>query len=54
MRDGHIQHIINGDVVMDYSNPRYDDGTPVTSGYVSLQAESHPCQFRNIEVRVLE
>ena len=54
VRDGHIQHIINGEVVMNYSNPRYDDGSAVTSGYVSLQAESHPCQFRNIEVRVIE
>ena len=23
-------------------------------GYIALQAESHPCEFRNIELRVLK
>lgn len=54
MKDGKIRHLINGKVVMEYTNPRFDDGTPVTSGYISLQAESHPCQFRNIELLVLD
>jgi hypothetical protein len=26
---------------------------PITS-YIALQAESHPCEFRNIELRVLK
>jgi len=54
VKDGKIQHWINGELVMEYSNPRYDDGTPMTSGHISLQAESHPCQFRNIEILVLD
>ena len=54
VKDGKLQHLINGEVVIEYSNPRYDDGTPVTHGYISLQAESHPCQFRNIEIKILD
>jgi hypothetical protein len=45
-----IQHHINGKLVLEYTNPRYDDDTPMTSGHISLQAESHPIQFRNIEI----
>ncbi len=26
------------------------DGTPVTSGYIALQAESHPYEFRKVEL----
>lgn len=54
VKNGKIQHLINGEVVIEYSNPKYDDGTPVTHGWISLQAESHPCQFRNIEIKVLD
>ena len=25
-------------------------GTPLKKGYISLQSESHPCEFRNIEI----
>ena len=49
-----IQHWINGELVMEYSNPRLLDGTPMIGGHISLQAESHPCQFRNIEIQVLD
>ena len=52
--DGHIQHWINGQLVMEYDNPRFDDGTPMTEGHISLQAESHPCQFRNIQILELD
>jgi hypothetical protein len=54
VQDGKIQHWINGELVMEYSNPRFMDGTPMLSGHISLQAESHPCQFRNIEIKVLD
>ena len=54
VKDGTIQHWINGELVMEYSNPRFLDGTPMTSGHISLQAESHPCQFRNIEIQILD
>jgi len=54
VKDGKIQHWINGKLVMEYSNPRYDNGKPATSGYIALQAESHPIQFRNIEILILD
>lgn len=54
VKDGTIQHWINGELVMEYSNARFDDGTPMVGGHISLQAESHPCQFRNIEIKVLD
>ncbi|VGO16094.1 hypothetical protein PDESU_04684 [Pontiella desulfatans] len=54
VKDGTIQHWINGDLVMEYTNARFDDGTPMNGGHISLQAESHPCQFRNIEILVLD
>ncbi len=54
VKDGIIQHWINGELVMEYSNPRLLDGTPMTEGHISLQAESHPCQFRNIEILLLD
>ena len=54
VKDGTIQHWINGQLVMEYSNMRYDDGTRVNSGHIALQAESHPCQFRNIEILILD
>ena len=30
------------------------DGTPLTRGYISLQSESHPIQFRRVELLDLE
>lgn len=54
VKDGQIKHIINGETAIEYANPKYDDGTPVTHGWISLQAESHPCQFRNIELLELD
>lgn len=54
VKNGTIQHWINGELVMEYSNPRFDNGTPMVGGHISLQAESHPCQFRNIEILVLD
>jgi hypothetical protein len=54
VKDGTIQHWINGELVMEYSNPRFDDGVPMIGGHIALQAESHPCQFRNIEIMELD
>ncbi len=57
-----IKHYVNGEQVMDYTEPQYDegDGTAqpliegdnllIDSGTISIQAESHPTQFRKIEV----
>jgi len=61
--DSLIQHLIEGVVVMEYAKPRiggdvvndYDpdvkiDGSPLTSGYIALQSESHPIEFRKVEL----
>lgn len=65
--DSLITHIVEGEAVMHYSKPQigggivdgYDakikvDGKPLTSGYIALQAESHPTEFRKIAVLNLE
>ena len=62
--DTSITHIVNGDTVMTYTHPRigggvvtgYDpavkvDGTPLTSGYIALQSEGHPIDFRRVAIR---
>jgi len=58
--DSIIHHIVEGDTVLTYSKPRIGgevpegfplpEGTPVTSGYIALQAESHPFEFRKVEL----
>ena len=58
-----IIHKINGQIVLQYSNPQYDDsdefsrelmknGYPkiIREGYIALQAEGHPIEFKNIEL----
>lgn len=54
-----IRHIVNGAVVMEYSQPMLDEPQTwspqaVESGYIALQAESHPTEIRNIEIMVLQ
>lgn len=61
-----IRHKINGILVMEYTNPQidaHDDQTPVKDldhlsplkdGYIALQAESHPFDFRNIMLLKLD
>lgn len=64
VRGDSIVHVIGGDTVMAYQNPRVGggnvedadpevkiDGTPLTRGYVALQSESHPVQFRTVRIR---
>ena len=65
MNDSIIRHIINGESVLAYYKPQIGnggvdgidsnkwnipDGTPLKSGYISLQSESHPVEFKNIEI----
>ena len=62
-----IKHIIDGKTVISYEKPQLDDrdhharelarkaGTKMLSGgYISLQSESHPVEFRKIEIQQLE
>ena len=61
-----IRHKINGKTVIEYSQPQLDDRDPnakrlieagaekmITEGTISLQAESHPVEFRNIRLKKL-
>jgi len=61
--DTQIKHIIDGETVISYEKPQigdgavnnYDpdvkkDGTLLTEGYIALQAESHPLEFRKVEL----
>ncbi len=62
-----VKHIINGDTVMVYSQPQLDEREQyyekvlslnngeqmLSSGTISLQSEGHPCDFRNVEVKML-
>jgi hypothetical protein len=59
-----IVHKINGKTVITYNNPtiggqfleatskeiQLKDGQALKSGYISLQSESHPIEFKNIEI----
>ncbi len=61
-----IKHIVNGQTVITYSQPQLDpkdedakklikDGKLLLSeGYIALQAESHPVEFRKVQLRLLE
>ena len=61
-----IKHIVNGKTVMTYTQPQLDpkdgdakklikDGQLLLSeGYIALQAESHPVEFRKVQLRLLE
>ena len=58
--DSIIHHIVNGDTVISYQKPiiggdlpdsyREFEGLALTEGYISIQAESAPTEFRKIEL----
>lgn len=67
LSDSLITHIINGDTVLQYSKPQiggpvvngYDpkqkqDGKRLTSGFLALQSEGQPIDFRNLQLLNLE
>ncbi|MEJ7589469.1 MAG: DUF1080 domain-containing protein [Ferruginibacter sp.] len=64
--DSLITHIINGDTVLQYSKPQIgggvvanfdpaikQDGKLLTEGFIALQSEGQPVDFRNIKIRNL-
>ncbi len=48
-----IKHIVDGETVLEYSKPQLDDGTLLEGGTISLQSESHPVEFRKVELKKL-
>jgi 3-keto-disaccharide hydrolase len=62
-----IRHMVDGQTVLEYTKPQIGgggaqptdpavkvDGTPLTSGYIALQAETAPTDFRKVELLNLE
>ncbi len=61
-----IKHFINGEEVLAYAKPELGGSEHadklaaaagdkmITGGYICLQSESHPVEFRNIEIMILE
>lgn len=62
-----ITHRVNGETVLTYTKPQIGggqvtnhdpsakkDGTLLEEGYISLQSESHPVEFRKVELLNLE
>jgi hypothetical protein len=48
-----IKHMIDGKTVLAYTQPQLDDGTLLEGGTISLQSESHPVEFRKVELKRL-
>lgn len=51
---GEIIHRVNGVEVLRYEQPQFHDGTLIEGGYIAIQAESFPTQFRKIEILPLK
>jgi hypothetical protein len=64
--DSVVKHIVETDTVLVYSKPQYDErdnwvkkaglqpGATIKEGTISLQSESHPVEFRKVELFNLE
>ncbi|MCF8713826.1 DUF1080 domain-containing protein [Joostella atrarenae] len=63
LKDSIVKHIIDGKTVLEYTNPQIgdagvkdfdpavkQDGKALTEGFISIQSESHPVQFRKVEI----
>lgn len=48
------EHFINGKKVLEYTGLQWDDRKPNGSGFIALQAESHPTDFRKVRLLNLE
>lgn len=43
-------HYVNGEEVLRSTDFRLDRGAPVGSGFIAIQAETHPTEFKSIEI----
>ncbi|MGF1924701.1 MAG: DUF1080 domain-containing protein, partial [Bacteroidia bacterium] len=63
LADSLIEHSIDKEVVLSYTKPQIgggsvinfdpkvkQDGKPLTEGYIALQSESHPIEFKSIKL----
>jgi hypothetical protein len=61
-----IRHKVAGETVLEYTQPQYDPDSPdaqpfivdgnlmISGGTISIQSESHPTEFRKIELKKLD
>ena len=49
-----FKHVVEGKVVLEYQHPHLNDGTKLEGGTISLQSESHSCEFRKVELLPLD
>ena len=62
--NGTIRHFINGEQVMEYEQPQLDPSDPdaqaimsdqpLDRGWIALQGEGHPIDFRKVEIKPLD
>ena len=65
--DGRIAHVINGDTLIRYENPMMggdmannltegimQENEALNGGYIALQSESHPIQFKKVLIKSLD
>ena len=62
---GTIRHVVGGRTVLEYERPQLDPadadgarlvgagGLLLDKGYIALQAESHPLEFRRVEIKLV-
>jgi hypothetical protein len=62
VRGGKISHFVNGELILEFRNPKYDpkhalgrnfiisNNDVVKEGYISLQSNRHPMDFRKVEI----
>ncbi len=63
---GTVKHFVEGELVLEYEKPQLDESDKdaktlikdgkvlLEEGYIALQAESHPVEFRKVEIKVLK
>jgi len=63
-----VRHIVDGETVLEYEQPQLDERDPhardlivarggekdLSGGTISLQSESHPVEFRRVEIQLLD
>jgi len=65
VRKNHVEHYADGDMVLEYDNPQLDPGdadaqklikdgaVALNNGWISLQGESHPIDFKRVWIRTM-
>lgn len=63
--NGVMRHLVEGEIVLEYEKPQYDPEDPnairliqngnlmLSEGTISLQSESHPVEFRKVEIQLM-